>query len=389
MRTRGMSSPVGVVRRLHAQVADRALCQITAALICHNPRPVAASARRARPFPAAIGAGVPGRGGDRGAAGAPAEAGLGAGLPRGRRGDRPVRPQVGAQPGSDFRRVGAGRRAAPVRDRPGAVAAAAVGDAARGVRCGCGAGGELRAGDRAGRGSRFRTRAGDRQRGGSGPRVFLDRVRFADPGRTARAAESARTAGVRDPAVPGPGRDSADRGDPAFGFARPRTRRGASLLAVGAAGGGRDRAGGDRRPLRAAAGVPCGRQDAIDRGLDRDRAAGGDRRRMADATGRYLDGAGTFLAGVLLADSEYRHELETNIAPFEGLLLGLFFITVGMGVNLALLAQHPWIVVGLVALLLACKAPLLWSVGRLAPRMTGIDALRLAALLAGGGEFAF
>jgi len=98
---------------------------------------------------------------------------------------------------------------------------------------------------------------------------------------------------------------------------------------------------------------------------------------------------GTFLAGVLLADSEYRHELETNIAPFEGLLLGLFFITVGMGVNLALLAQHPWIVVGLVALLLACKAPLLWSVGRLAPRMTGIDALRLAALLAGGGEFAF
>jgi glutathione-regulated potassium-efflux system protein KefB len=98
---------------------------------------------------------------------------------------------------------------------------------------------------------------------------------------------------------------------------------------------------------------------------------------------------GTFLAGVLLADSEYRHELESNIAPFEGLLLGLFFITVGMGVNLKLLAEHPWIVTGLVVLLLACKAPLLAVVGSLSPRMRGADVVRLAALLAGGGEFAF
>ena len=98
---------------------------------------------------------------------------------------------------------------------------------------------------------------------------------------------------------------------------------------------------------------------------------------------------GTFLAGVLLADSEYRHELESNIAPFEGLLLGLFFITVGMGVNLKLLTLHPWVVAGLVVLLLACKAPVLAAVGRLSPRMRGMDAIRLAALLAGGGEFAF
>ncbi|HEX5353956.1 MAG TPA: monovalent cation:proton antiporter-2 (CPA2) family protein [Rhodanobacteraceae bacterium] len=98
---------------------------------------------------------------------------------------------------------------------------------------------------------------------------------------------------------------------------------------------------------------------------------------------------GTFLAGVLLADSEYRHELESNIAPFEGLLLGLFFITVGMGVNLHLLMLHPWIVVGLVVLLLALKAPVLAVVGRLSPRMGGPDAVKLAALLAGGGEFAF
>jgi glutathione-regulated potassium-efflux system protein KefB len=98
---------------------------------------------------------------------------------------------------------------------------------------------------------------------------------------------------------------------------------------------------------------------------------------------------GTFLAGVLLADSEYRHELESNIAPFEGLLLGLFFITVGMGVDLGLLVLHPWTVLGLLALLLVLKAPLLALIGRLSPRMDGINALRLAALLGGGGEFAF
>ncbi|HEX5488609.1 MAG TPA: NAD-binding protein, partial [Rhodanobacteraceae bacterium] len=97
---------------------------------------------------------------------------------------------------------------------------------------------------------------------------------------------------------------------------------------------------------------------------------------------------GTFLAGVLLADSEYRHDLESNIAPFEGLLLGLFFIAVGMNVNLELLVRHPWIVVGLVVLLLACKAPVLAAIGRLNPRMGGGDAIKLAALLAGGGEFA-
>jgi glutathione-regulated potassium-efflux system protein KefB len=98
---------------------------------------------------------------------------------------------------------------------------------------------------------------------------------------------------------------------------------------------------------------------------------------------------GTFLAGVLLADSEYRHELESNIAPFEGLLLGLFFITVGMGVNLHLLERHPWIVLGLVALLLACKIPALALVGRFNSRMDRGDGVRLVALLAGGGEFAF
>ncbi|HEU0277603.1 MAG TPA: monovalent cation:proton antiporter-2 (CPA2) family protein [Rhodanobacteraceae bacterium] len=98
---------------------------------------------------------------------------------------------------------------------------------------------------------------------------------------------------------------------------------------------------------------------------------------------------GTFLAGMLLADSEYRHDLESNIAPFEGLLLGLFFITVGMGVNLKLITLHPWLVVGTVALLLVVKIPVLAAIGRLNPRLDGTDAVKLAALLGGGGEFAF
>lgn len=98
---------------------------------------------------------------------------------------------------------------------------------------------------------------------------------------------------------------------------------------------------------------------------------------------------GTFLAGVLLADSEYRHDLESHIEPFEGLLLGLFFIAVGMGVDLHLLVAHPWIVTGLVALVLACKAPVLAGIARLGTHLDAVSSLRLAVLLAGGGEFAF
>ncbi len=98
---------------------------------------------------------------------------------------------------------------------------------------------------------------------------------------------------------------------------------------------------------------------------------------------------GAFLAGVLLADSEYRHELEAQIEPFKGLLLGLFFISVGMSANLGLLLREPLIVAGLVLLLLAVKGALLWPLARLAGRIDAIAALRLTALLAGGGEFAF
>ncbi len=98
---------------------------------------------------------------------------------------------------------------------------------------------------------------------------------------------------------------------------------------------------------------------------------------------------GAFLAGVLLADSEYRHELESNIEPFKGLLLGLFFVSVGMSMDLTLLLRQPLLIFGLVGLLLLVKSVLLWLLGRLPARLSRSDTLRLVVLLACGGEFAF
>ena len=98
---------------------------------------------------------------------------------------------------------------------------------------------------------------------------------------------------------------------------------------------------------------------------------------------------GAFLAGLLLADSEYRHELESNIEPFKGLLLGLFFVSVGMSVDLALLVAQPLLVLGMVALLLIVKAVLIAPLGKLVGGLTTADSVRLAAVLASGGEFAF
>ena len=98
---------------------------------------------------------------------------------------------------------------------------------------------------------------------------------------------------------------------------------------------------------------------------------------------------GAFLAGLLLADSEYRHELESNIEPFKGLLLGLFFVSVGMSVDLALLVAEPLLILGMVALLLVVKALLIMPLGKLVGALTTGDSVRLAAVLASGGEFAF
>ncbi|EOB6680200.1 glutathione-regulated potassium-efflux system protein KefB [Vibrio vulnificus] len=97
---------------------------------------------------------------------------------------------------------------------------------------------------------------------------------------------------------------------------------------------------------------------------------------------------GTFLAGVLLAESEYRHELEIAIEPFKGLLLGLFFIAVGMAVNLGLLVVHPIEVISAVLGLVALKGAVLYLLGRVS-RMRAKARSRMAAILSQGGEFAF
>jgi len=97
---------------------------------------------------------------------------------------------------------------------------------------------------------------------------------------------------------------------------------------------------------------------------------------------------GTFLAGVLLADSEFRHELEADIEPFKGLLLGLFFIAVGMSVNIGLVAHNPLRVLGLVLGLVALKAAALFAIGRWAFKSSE-QAFSMAIVISQGGEFAF
>jgi glutathione-regulated potassium-efflux system ancillary protein KefC len=97
---------------------------------------------------------------------------------------------------------------------------------------------------------------------------------------------------------------------------------------------------------------------------------------------------GAFLAGVVLADSEYRHELEADIEPFKGLLLGVFFIAVGASIDFRTVMGQPGLVLGLVVSVMAIKAVVLWSLGR----FFGLDrrsGFLLAMSLAQVGEFAF
>jgi len=97
---------------------------------------------------------------------------------------------------------------------------------------------------------------------------------------------------------------------------------------------------------------------------------------------------GTFLAGVVLANSEYRHELESDIDPFKGLLLGLFFMTVGAAINFGLLADNLLLILGLTVLLIAVKAGVL-AVLAIVFKLRGADRWLLALSLAQAGEFGF
>ncbi|WP_261816513.1 glutathione-regulated potassium-efflux system protein KefB [Vibrio gallicus] len=97
---------------------------------------------------------------------------------------------------------------------------------------------------------------------------------------------------------------------------------------------------------------------------------------------------GTFLAGVLLAESEYRHELEITIEPFKGLLLGLFFISVGMSVNLGLLIENPLLILLTVIGLVVVKGYVLYGLAHLFG-LKSKSRSRMSAILSQGGEFAF
>lgn len=97
---------------------------------------------------------------------------------------------------------------------------------------------------------------------------------------------------------------------------------------------------------------------------------------------------GTFLAGVVLAESEFRHELESTIEPFKGLLLGLFFMAVGAGIDFNVVVANPIVVPALVVLLVVVKLVVLLVIGRLF-RLNLADNLMFSFVLAQGGEFAF
>jgi CPA2 family monovalent cation:H+ antiporter-2 len=97
---------------------------------------------------------------------------------------------------------------------------------------------------------------------------------------------------------------------------------------------------------------------------------------------------GAFIAGLLLAETEFRHEVEVVIEPFKGLLLGLFFLSIGIGLNVPLLVREPVTVIGVALGLLAIKAVLMFGLAR-AFGIVSRSAFEGALLLAAGGEFAF
>lgn len=99
-------------------------------------------------------------------------------------------------------------------------------------------------------------------------------------------------------------------------------------------------------------------------------------------------GMGAFIAGILLADSSFKHQLETEIEPFKGLLLGLFFIAIGMNLDLALLASEPLFIVSMSLALVALKGLIIGLILML-NKESRRDALRIGVMLSQGGEFAF
>jgi glutathione-regulated potassium-efflux system protein KefB len=97
---------------------------------------------------------------------------------------------------------------------------------------------------------------------------------------------------------------------------------------------------------------------------------------------------GAFLAGVLLAESNYRHELEADIEPFRGLLLALFFMGIGMSIDVAVVLANLWLILFAAVIITVLKAAIVWLLFRATCTHRG-DALRAGSVLTGAGEFAF
>ncbi len=97
---------------------------------------------------------------------------------------------------------------------------------------------------------------------------------------------------------------------------------------------------------------------------------------------------GAFLAGVVLADSEFRHQIHADIEPFKGLLLGLFFMTIGSNLQLSLIVEKPLVILAWVLTIVLGKAAFIYGLGR-ASKLRPPESLLFAAALAQGGEFAF
>ncbi len=97
---------------------------------------------------------------------------------------------------------------------------------------------------------------------------------------------------------------------------------------------------------------------------------------------------GAFIAGVLLAESSYRHELEADIEPFRGIFLGLFFVAVGLSLNLSVILQYWQTILIAVPIFMIVKAAITYVLCRIF-RSNHNDAIRVAFLLPQGGEFAF
>ena len=99
-------------------------------------------------------------------------------------------------------------------------------------------------------------------------------------------------------------------------------------------------------------------------------------------------GMGAFIAGILLANSTFRHQLETEIEPFKGLLLGLFFIAIGMNLDLSLLVSEPLFIICASVILVLIKTTIIFVILKANKQLT-TDAMRVGLMLSQGGEFAF